>query len=70
MKWSNIQTYKVNFEKKLNPLSDNHTKWSNTLKQFVGKSRRLSVFDHFLGLTLKGLLSNKYNSTFSASLSD
>ena len=24
-----------------NPLSANPTKWSNTLKQFVGKSRRI-----------------------------
>ena len=38
-------------------LSVNPTKWSNTLKQFVGNSRRivLSVFDHFEGLALKGL---------------
>ena len=34
----------------VNPLSANPTKWSNTLKQFVGK---LSVFDHFVGLALK-----------------
>ena len=33
-----------------NPLSANPTKWLNTLKQFVG-----SVFDHFVGLTVKGL---------------
>ena len=38
----------------INPLSANLTKWSNTLKQFVGK---LSVFDHFVGLALKGLTS-------------
>ena len=32
----------------LNPLSANPTKWSNTLKQFVGKlaTNRLSMFDH------------------------
>ena len=32
-------------------------KWSNTLKRFVGKlpTNCLSVFDHFLGLALKGL---------------
>ena len=36
----------------VNPLSANPTEWSNTLKQFVGKSR---VFDHFVGLALKGL---------------
>ena len=39
------------------PLSANFTKWSNTLKQFVGKlpANCLSVFDHFVGLALKGL---------------
>ena len=42
-----------------NPLSANFKKWSNTLKQFVGKLPRncFSVFDHFVGLTLKGLRS-------------
>ena len=41
----------------LNPLSANPTKWSNTLKQFVGNlsANCLSVFDHFVGLGLKGL---------------
>ena len=41
----------------LNPLSANFTKWSNTLKQFVGNlpTNCLSVFDHFVGLSLKGL---------------
>ena len=41
----------------INPLSANPTKWSNTLKQFVGKlpTNCLSVFDHFVGLALKGL---------------
>ena len=41
----------------LNPLSANFTKWSNTLKQIVGKlpTNCLSVFDHFMGLALKGL---------------
>ena len=41
----------------LNLLSVNHTEWSNTLKQFVGKlpTNHLSVFDHFVGLELKGL---------------
>ena len=40
-----------------NPLSAIPTKWSNTLKQFVGKlpTNCLSVFDHFAGLVLKGL---------------
>ena len=38
------------------PLNDNSTKWSNTLKQFVGKlpANILSVVDHFVGLALKG----------------
>ena len=38
-------------------LSANPTKWSNTLKQFVGKltTNCLSVFDHFVGLALKEL---------------
>ena len=41
----------------LNPLSANPTKWSNTFKQFVDKlpTNCLSVFDHFVGLALKGL---------------
>ena len=40
----------------LNPLSASPTKWSNTLKQFVGNSPTncFSVFDHFVGLALKG----------------
>ena len=42
----------------VNPLSANATKWSNTLKQFAGKlpTNCLSVFDHFVGLVLKGLM--------------
>ena len=37
------------------------TKWSNTLKQFVGNlpTNCLKVFDHFVKLTLKGLRSQK-----------
>ena len=40
-----------------NPLSANPAKWSNTLKQFVSNlaTNCLSVFDHFVKLTLKGL---------------
>ena len=43
--------------KYLNPLSANPTKWSNKLKQFVGKLPKncLSVFDHFVKLAIKGL---------------
>ena len=40
-------------ELEVNPLSANFTKWSNTLKQFVGSF--LSVFGHFVGLAFKGL---------------
>ena len=41
----------------INPLSTNFTKWSNTLKQFVGNlpTNCLSMFGHFVGLPLKGL---------------
>ena len=40
----------------LNLLSINPTKWSNALKQFVDNCRRIVwVFDHFVGLALKGL---------------
>ena len=40
-----------------NPLSANPTKWSNTLKQFVGNllTNCLSVFDHFMKMAVKGL---------------
>ena len=42
----------------LDPLSANPTKWSNTLKQFVGNlpTNCLIVFDHFVKLVLKGLV--------------
>ena len=45
----------VNF----NPLTANATKWSNTLKQFVGNlpTNCLSAFDHFVRLALKRLKS-------------
>ena len=44
----------------VNPLGANPTKWSSTLKQFVGNlaTNCLSVFDHFVKLALKGLSSN------------
>ena len=47
-----------------NPLSANPTKWSNTLKQFVGNwpTNCLSVFDHFVILALKGLSVDCYDS--------
>ena len=42
----------------VNPLSAIPTRWSNTLKQFIGKlpTNCLSVFAHFVGLALKGLI--------------
>ena len=41
----------------LNPLSANPTKWSNTLKQFVGNLPKncLSVFDNLLGFAFEEL---------------
>ena len=41
----------------ISPFRANFTKWSNTLKQFVGNlpTNCLNVFDHFVGLALKGL---------------
>ena len=44
-----------------NAICGNFTKWSNTLEQFVGKlpTNCLSVFDHFVGLALKGLIGTK-----------
>ena len=52
-----IYLFRHLFMIKFNPLSANITKWSNTFKQFVGKlpTNCLSVFDHFVGLTFKGL---------------
>ena len=49
---ANILCAEICNNKVINPLSANPTKWSNTLKQFV---ERLSVFDHFVILALKGL---------------
>ena len=45
------------------PLRANPTKWSNTLKQFVGNlpTNCLSVFDHFVKLALKELINAKIN---------
>ena len=45
------------FYKLFNVLRANPTKWSNTLKQFVGNlpTNCLCVFDYFVGLALKGL---------------
>ena len=40
----------ISFKTTLTLQTSNPTNWSNTLKQFFG-----SVFDHFVGLVLKGL---------------
>ena len=42
----------------LKPLNANPKKWSNTLKQLNGKllTNCLSVFNHFVGLALEGLI--------------
>ena len=47
-----------NMKEIVNPLNANITKWSNTLKHFVGKlaTNCLSLFDHFVGLALKALI--------------
>ena len=49
-----------------NRLIAKFTKWSNTLKQFVLNlsTNCLSVFDHFVGLALKGLRDQKHLSLF------
>ena len=39
-----------------NPLSGSPTKWSSKLKQLQQPINCLSVFDHFVGLALKGLI--------------
>ena len=51
-------SFSADFNRSINPLSANPSKWSNTLKQFVAKlpTNCLSVFDHFVGLALKGLI--------------
>ena len=44
----------------LNSVSANSTKWSSILKESVDKLpiNCLNVFDHFLGLALKGLIAS------------
>ena len=48
----------IKFKLTLKRLSTSFTKWSNTFKQFIGNLSMncLSVFDHFVGLALKGLI--------------
>ena len=52
-----VRNSKIIFSIVINPLRANPTNWSNTLKQFVGNlpTNCLSVFDHLLKLSLKGL---------------
>ena len=52
-----VQKSPVQSQCTFNPLGANPTNWSNTTKQFVGNlpTNCLSVFDHFVGLALKGL---------------
>ena len=54
-----LQGCRATIKRKLctNTWSTNPTKWSNILKQCVGKlpMNCLSVFDHFVSLALKGL---------------
>ena len=46
----------ITAEYQINPLSADPTKWSNTLKQFVGmQTNGSSVFDDFVGLALEWL---------------
>ena len=49
--------YPGGMQSTFNPFNANFTKWSNTLKQFVGNlpTNCLSVFDRFVGLALKRL---------------
>ena len=47
------------YKHKINPLSANTTKWSNTLKEINLPANYLSVFDQFVGLALTGLGYNK-----------
>ena len=52
-----FKIFKCYSDKIFNPLSVNPTKWSNTIKQFASilPTNCLIVFDHFVGLALKGL---------------
>ena len=53
-----ISSHFFNTTSLFNSLSANFTKWSNTLKQFVGNltTNFLTVFDQFVKLALKGLI--------------
>ena len=55
--FSLIWSFEIALRSEFNRLIVNPTKWSNTLKQFVGNlpTNCLIVFDHFVILALKGL---------------
>ena len=57
-KYKSEKTRFLAYFTQFNPLSAKFIKWSNTLKQIVGKLPTicLSVFDHFSGLAPKGLI--------------
>ena len=57
MYWEVQRKFSENCRYYFNLLSANPTKWSNTLKPFFVNfpTNCLSVFDHFVGLTLKRL---------------
>ena len=59
-RWHILSSHRFVVEVNLNPLSANHTKWSNTVKQFVGNlpTNCLIVFDHFVILALKVLINS------------
>ena len=61
-----IQSLCSDCELFINPLSTNPRKWSNTVNQFVGcqPTNCLSVFDHFMGLALRGLRDREVKNYF------
>ena len=57
MAWNNGESFPITIQRTVfDALSANFTKWSNTLKRFVGNlpANCLSVFDHYVGPALKG----------------
>ena len=55
---THLDYLKTIWSQPINLLRAKLTKWPNTLKQFAGKlpTNCLSVFGHFVGLALKGLI--------------
>ena len=68
--WLNFKARGEHFTIYLNPLNTNPTKWSNKHKQSVGKlpMNCFSVFDHFMGLALKGLRAEIFAGSYSGNL--